>query len=47
MYDVAWDKKTVANGRKWGSRLGKVMAVDVDKDGAQFRDFCSYSDPDK
>jgi hypothetical protein len=39
MYDVPWDKQTMANGRKWGSRLGKVLAVDVDKDGAQFRDF--------
>ncbi|KAK1685924.1 hypothetical protein QYE76_046772 [Lolium multiflorum] len=39
MYDVPWDKQTVANGRKWDSRLGKVIAVDVDKDGAQFRDF--------
>ncbi|KAM0838444.1 hypothetical protein ACQ4PT_060971 [Festuca glaucescens] len=39
MYDVPWDKQTVANGRKWGSRLGKVDAVDVDNDGSQFRDF--------
>jgi hypothetical protein len=39
MYDVPWDKQTVANGRKWGSRLGNVIVVDVDKDGAQFRDF--------
>jgi hypothetical protein len=37
MYDVPWDKQNVANGRKWGSKLGKVVAVDADK--SKYRDF--------
>ncbi|KAM0929264.1 hypothetical protein ACQ4PT_001709 [Festuca glaucescens] len=39
MYDVPWDKQTDENGRKWGSRLGKVTEVDVDASGTKFRDF--------
>ncbi|KAM0847292.1 hypothetical protein ACQ4PT_055111 [Festuca glaucescens] len=35
--DVPWDKQTDANGRKWGSKLGKVVAVDADK--SKYRDF--------
>ncbi|KAM0848528.1 hypothetical protein ACQ4PT_054332 [Festuca glaucescens] len=39
MFDVPWDKQTDENGRKWGSRLGKVEEVDVDATRKQFRDF--------
>ncbi|KAM0872820.1 hypothetical protein ACQ4PT_038464 [Festuca glaucescens] len=37
MYDVPWDKQNEANGRKWGSRLGRVVEVDADK--STYRDF--------
>jgi hypothetical protein len=39
IYDVPWDKQTKENGIKWGSRLGKVIAVDADNSGSKFRDF--------
>ncbi|KAM0835434.1 hypothetical protein ACQ4PT_062926 [Festuca glaucescens] len=39
MYDVPWDKQTVANGRKWGSKLGRVVTVDADARGSKFKDY--------
>ncbi|KAM0890670.1 hypothetical protein ACQ4PT_026884 [Festuca glaucescens] len=39
MYDVPWDKQTDANGRKWGSKLGKVLEVEADPLGTKFKDF--------
>ncbi|KAM0901411.1 hypothetical protein ACQ4PT_019967 [Festuca glaucescens] len=39
MYDVPWDKQTVANGRKWGSKLGKIVTVEADARGSKFKDY--------
>jgi hypothetical protein len=39
IYDVPWDKQTYENGMKWGSILGKVMAVEADKYKSKFKDY--------
>jgi hypothetical protein len=39
IFDVPWDKQTEENGRKWGSRLGKVVEVEADPLGTKLRDF--------
>jgi hypothetical protein len=38
-YDVPWNKQTDAYGRLIGSKFGKVVEVDVDKDGIDLSDY--------
>jgi hypothetical protein len=38
-FDVPWNKQTDAYGRLIGSKLGKVVEVDVDKEGLELKDF--------
>jgi hypothetical protein len=38
-YDVPWNKQTDAYGRLIGSKFGKVVEVDVDKDGIVLSDY--------
>jgi cytochrome c len=37
MYDVPWDKQTMANGNNGGSILGKVVEVEVVASGTKFK----------
>jgi hypothetical protein len=38
-FDVPWNKQTDAYGRLIGSKLVKVVEVDVDKEGVELKDF--------
>jgi hypothetical protein len=38
-FDIPWNKQTDAYGRLIGSKLVKVVEVDVDKEGVELKDF--------